>query len=81
MSNPSPPKRGRPKRSTEIKRIRLDVNVFNEWIAKKDSTGFAEKSHSDFAKYLLNKVDEQSEQSDRSSASSVGKPLGKSQIY
>ena len=35
---------------------------------QQDSTGFAEKSHSDFANYLLNKIDEQSEQSDSSSA-------------
>ena len=70
MSNPSPAKRGRPKRSTETKRIRLEVNVFNEWMAKKDSLGFAEKSHGDFAKYLMNTLDARNE---RGSTSSVGK--------
>ena len=60
----------KPKRSTEAKRIRLEVNVFNEWMAKKDSLGFAEKLHSDFAKYLKITLDARSE---RGSTSFVGK--------
>ena len=70
MSYPGPAKRGKLKRSTEIKRIRLEVNVFNEWVTLKDSLGFAEKSHSDFAKFLMNTLDPRSE---RGSPSSVGK--------
>ena len=73
MSNPNPPKRGRPKRSTEVKRIWLELNVFNEWMAKKDSLGFAAKSHSDFAEYLMNALDAQSETGSAASVSSFGK--------
>ena len=43
--------------------------MFNEWMARKDSLGFAEKSHSDFAKYLMNMLDARSE---RDCISSVG---------
>lgn len=54
-----PPKRGRPKLGIAIKRIGLQEHVYNEWMAKKKTLGFAEKSNSDFASYLLCTSDEQ----------------------
>jgi hypothetical protein len=52
------PKRGRPKLGISIKRIGLQANIYDEWIAKKKDFGFAQKSNSDFAKYLLRISDE-----------------------
>ena len=54
-----PPKRGRPKRGIAINRIGLQANIYDEWITKKKDLGFADKSNSDFAKYLLGFIDEQ----------------------
>ncbi|CAB4040952.1 Hypothetical predicted protein, partial [Paramuricea clavata] len=54
-----PPKRGRPKLGIAIKRIGLQAQVYDEWIIKKNSLGFSEKSNSDFANYLLRISDEQ----------------------
>ena len=54
-----PPKRGRPKLGIAIKRIGLQANIYDEWITKKKDLGFADKSNSDFAKYLLGFIDEQ----------------------
>ncbi len=51
-------KRGRPKLGISIKRIGLQANIYDEWIAKKKGFGFAQKSNSDFAKYLLRISDE-----------------------
>ena len=52
------PKRGRPKLGISIKRIGLQANIYDECIAKKKGFGFAQKSNSDFAKYLLRISDE-----------------------
>ena len=51
-----PPKRGRPKLGIAIKRIGLQANIYDEWITKKKDLGFADKSNSDFAKYLLGQI-------------------------
>lgn len=37
------------------------MDVFDEWQAKKDLLGFAEKTHSEFAEYLLRICSEQRE--------------------
>ena len=54
-----PPKRGRPKLGIAIKRIGLQAQVYDEWIIKKNSLGFSDKSNSDFVVYLLRISDEQ----------------------
>ena len=36
-----------------MKRIGLQTDVYDEWMTKKNTLGFAEKSNSDFASYLL----------------------------
>jgi hypothetical protein len=54
-----PPKRGRPKLGISIKQIGLQAQVYDEWIIKKNSLGFSEKSNSDFANYLLRISDKQ----------------------
>ena len=53
------PKHGRPKLCIVVKRIGLQANIYDEWITKKKDLGFADKSNSDFAKYLLGFIDEQ----------------------
>ena len=58
-STPSAPKRGRPKRGFETKRISLKESVFDYWNAKKDILGYGDKTHSEFAEYLLEAVDDQ----------------------
>ena len=52
------PKRGRPKLEVPVQRIGLRMDVYDEWLAKKDSVGFYEKTHSEFAEYLLKISDE-----------------------
>lgn len=58
-STPSAPKRGRPKRGFETKRISLKESVFDYWNAKKDILGYGDKTHSEFTQYLLEAVDDQ----------------------
>ena len=71
---PLPPKRGRPKCNRVTTRIRLEKDVFDTWMAIKDRHGFIEKSHSEFAKYLLSnspdRLDENIERRNISSPSS-----------
>ena len=43
------PKCGRPKLEVPVQRIGLRMDVYDEWLAKKDSVGFSEKTHSEFA--------------------------------
>ncbi len=57
-ASPSAPKRGRPKQGFDTKRITLKDSVFHEWTAKKSILGFGDKTHSDFAEYLLNISDD-----------------------
>ena len=58
-SAPSAPKRGRPKRGFETRRISLKESVFDYWNAKKGIFGYSNKTHSEFAEYLLEAVDDQ----------------------
>lgn len=51
--DPKPPKRGRPKSNRVTTRIRLEKVVFDDWQTRKDCLGFGDKSHSEFAEYLL----------------------------
>ena len=73
-----PPKRGRPKLGIAIKRIGLQANIYDEWITKKKDLGFADKSNSDFAKYLLGFIDEQRGQV---SPSAVGEFISNNIFY
>jgi hypothetical protein len=52
-SGASPPKRGRPRNEEGITRIKLKKDVFQCWLARKNSLGFSTKTHSEFAMYLL----------------------------
>ena len=57
---PVAPKRGRPKSDThadESKRIRLKPVVFYHWMTVKESLGY--QTHSQFAEFLLNLVEQQ----------------------
>jgi hypothetical protein len=49
----SPPKLGRPRDDVGIVRIKMKKDVYEMWIARKNSVGFSTKSHSDFARHLL----------------------------
>ena len=57
------PKRGRPSYGIQTTRIRLQTDTFNGWLMKKDLFGFSEKTHSEFAEYLLNNCQEPRAQS------------------
>lgn len=59
----SPPKRGRPSSGMQTTRIRLRKDTFNSWIVKKNLFGFSEKTHSEFAEYLLHNCHEPTAQS------------------
>ena len=52
------PKRGRPSHGIQTTRIRLRMDTFNGWLEKKDLCGFSEKTHSEFADYLLSNCQE-----------------------
>ena len=52
----SPPKRRRPRNIVATKQLRMRVDVFDMWMDKKASIVFFEKTHSEFAEYLLQKV-------------------------
>ena len=58
MALQSLPKRGRPKLGVEVHRISLRMDVYNQWLVQKDLTGMAEKTHSEFASYLLESLEE-----------------------
>lgn len=49
----SAPKRGRPSHDAEAKRIRLKPEVFDLWMQKKENLGYLDKSHCQFAEFLL----------------------------
>lgn len=57
MASPSLPKRGRPKLDVEVHRIGLRMDVYNQWLVQKDVVGMAEKTHSEFASYRLERND------------------------
>ena len=50
------PKRGRPSYDAETKRIRLKQDVFDSWIRIKEISGYATKSNSQFAEFLLENI-------------------------
>ena len=52
------PKRGRPNLGVEVHRIGLRMDVYNQWLVQKDLVGMAEKTHSEFASYLLESFEE-----------------------
>lgn len=53
------PKRGRPSvYGGKTTRIRLTREVFHEWTLKKEQMGYSNKTHSEFANILLQKVEE-----------------------
>ena len=52
-SGVSPPKRARPKNEVGIVRIKLRKDVFETWECRKNSLGFATKTHCEFAMHLL----------------------------
>ena len=57
MASPSLPKRGRPNLGVEVHRICLRMDVYNQWLVQKDLVGMAEKTHSEFASYLLESLE------------------------
>ena len=64
MSNKAlPPKRGRPSSGIQTMQIRLRMDTFNSWIIKKNLFGFCEKTHGEFAEYLLRNCQEATGQS------------------
>ena len=58
MASHSLPKRGRPNLGVEVHRIGLRMEVYNQWLVQKDLVGMAEKTHSGFASYLLESLEE-----------------------
>ena len=50
-AGPSRPKRGRPGYGISTTRVRLRMDAFDEWQARKDLSEFSEKTHSEFAEY------------------------------
>lgn len=68
---PVAPKRGRPRSDThadESKRIRLKPVVFYRWMTVKESVGY--QTHSQFAEFLLNLVEQQQPATNSPSTSS-----------
>lgn len=49
----SPPRRGRPRNIAPTKKISLKEDIYDTWLASKDSLGFTGHSNSEFAAYLL----------------------------
>ena len=50
------PKRGRPRIDGGTQRISLRMDVFKKWLIEKDLAGMADKTHNEFASYLLETV-------------------------
>ena len=46
---------GRPKLPGSLKAVRLRESVFNLWRDRKQTLGFAEKTDSEFAEFLLHR--------------------------
>ena len=49
----SAPKRGRPRDDIGLVCIKLKRDVYNIWNSRKELVGLSNKTHSDFARYLL----------------------------
>ena len=49
----SAPKRGRPRDDIGFVRIKLKRDVYDIWNSRKESVELSNKTHSDFARYLL----------------------------
>ena len=58
MASPSLPKPGRPNVGVEVHRIGLRMDVYSQWLVQKDLVGLVEKTHSEFASYLLVSLEE-----------------------
>ncbi len=71
-AGPSLPKCGRPRNEEGITRIKLRKDVYQIWLARKDSLGFSTKAHSEFAMHLLLNFTEDEYESN-SSSPGVGK--------
>jgi hypothetical protein len=71
-AGPSLPKHGRPRNEEGITRIKLRKDVYQIWLARKDSLGFSTKTHSEFAMHLLLNITEDEYESNLSSPG-VGK--------
>ena len=81
-SGVSPPKRGRPKNEVGIARIKLRKDVFETWVGRKNSLGFATKTHSEFAMYLLlNFCQEECDKNDFLQSPVDGKPFPFFDLY
>ena len=53
MMSPVLPKHGRPRLDVQTHRIGLRIDVYSEWLVQKDLAGMSDRSHSEFASYLL----------------------------
>ena len=56
MASPILPKHGRPRIIVGMQIISLQMDVFNKWLVEKDVAGMADKTHNEFASYLLEAV-------------------------
>ena len=58
MASPLLPKCGQPNLGVEVHRIGLRMDMYNQWLVQKDLVGIAEKTHSKFASYLQESLEE-----------------------
>ena len=56
MASPILPKRGGPRIDVGMQRISLWIDVFNKWLIEKDLVRMPDKTHNEFASYLLETV-------------------------